>query len=247
MRASSCSFSCHSVQQLIELGKNPPKIDELQALKQLIKDLKERHSNHLEHLYACQAQDYLQEARDRYTAKDDSQHLVKGENNPTLKTSYGRLEARASPMSPTGLDAFVLSQHLYRETRRERAYVSEWDDEVDRLRVAHLKGILPLEERRAELEKLEEAARQRRDAQFPGSYQEYSSIPNKDVQLRVARFLVGDGQRQETIMTQFGWAWRQVQPLKDEYSRNVTSFIRAASLSDSPCSSPSFKLKCWSC
>jgi hypothetical protein len=93
---------------------------------------------------------------------------------------------------------------------------------VDRLRVDYLKRILPLHKRRAELERKEEEARRRRDAQFPGNLDEYYAIRDSEIQLRVARFLTADSQTQDTIMTRFGWAWRHVQPLKTEYQSNVS-------------------------
>jgi len=42
------------------------------------------------------------------------------------------------------------------------------------------------------------------------------------MQSRVARLLTSDRYKQETIMNEFGWAWRQVQPLKEVFDKNVS-------------------------
>jgi hypothetical protein len=81
---------------MLDGNKEAEKLNELQALKERISDLQKHHSDDLERLYESQAQDYLQEARDRYVAKDDTQYLVKGENNSTAKASYGRLDVRTA-------------------------------------------------------------------------------------------------------------------------------------------------------
>lgn len=99
--------------------------------------------------------------------------------------------------------------------------MAKWTDDLDRVRYSHLKQILPLQKQLADLEVRDEKSRRRRDAQFPMSVQEYRALQPKPVQHRVARFLVADAKKQDAIMTEFGWAWRQVLPLKDEYEKNV--------------------------
>jgi hypothetical protein len=59
-----------------------------------IRDLQKQHLDDLEQLYEAQAQDYLQEAMDRYHSKDDSQFLMRGENNYLAKSSYAKLDVR---------------------------------------------------------------------------------------------------------------------------------------------------------
>jgi hypothetical protein len=115
-----------------------------------------------------------------------------------------------------------LSQSLYKETRKPHVYESEWDDAVYRVRMAHLKQILPLQKKRAELESQENEARRQLDAHFPRSSNEYRAMRSKDRQGRIARFLLADEREKERMMTQFGWASRQVAPLKNEYLTNVS-------------------------
>ncbi len=46
------------------------------------------------------------------------------------------------------------------------------------------------------------------------------------LQLRVAKFLTTDETAQERFLTEYGWTWRQVTPLINEYKQNVSpSFI----------------------
>ena len=102
-------------------------------------------------------------------------------------------------------------------------YTHDWDDQLYRLRTAHLNQLLPLQRLLATLETQDGETRRRRDAEFPRTVEEYRSIRNKEVQLRVARFLVTEVvPMQEMMMGQFGWAWRQVRPLKNEYERDVS-------------------------
>src|ERR1700722_2398716 len=199
------------------------KLDELQRVKERIKALEKGHSDDLERLYISQGRDYLQEALDRYMSKDDTQYLVKGENNLDAKESYGRLDVSLIEILPS-LKYSYLSQNLYKGSRKAHAYASEWDDAVDRLRVEYLKQILPLQRRRAGLEPQGEAFLQG-DDQFPASHQEYYAIRNKDTQAPVARLLEAETVRQETLMNWYGWTVHQVQPLRYEYQTNVSSCL----------------------
>jgi len=169
-------------------------------VKERIKDLERRHCDDLETLYHFQATGYLEEAMDKRLSKDDLQYLADGENN----ASYAKLNS------------------VYTEARKSGAYTHEWDDQLYQLRTAYMRRLLPLQQLLDTLETQDAEARRRRDAGFPRSVQDYRSIRNKEVQLRVARFLATDDvQKQETMMGEFGWAWRQVQPLKDEYERDA--------------------------
>ncbi|KAI6122302.1 hypothetical protein EV401DRAFT_2070136 [Pisolithus croceorrhizus] len=53
------------------------------------------------------------------------------------------------------------------------------------------------------------------------SIEEYRDITERDVQLRMARFLVADGTEQERMMDKFGWAYRRVDPLRAAYKSNA--------------------------
>jgi hypothetical protein len=68
--------------------------DSVASVKERIKDVEKSHCDDLERLYHSQAAAYLEEAMDRYLAKDDLQYLVKGENNPTAVSSYAKLDVK---------------------------------------------------------------------------------------------------------------------------------------------------------
>lgn len=174
--------------------------DNITNVKERIKDLEKKHCNDLERLYQWQAQDYQNEAEDMRVAKDDSQYLVQGENNPTIVSSYAKLDS------------------LYKASRKGHVYQREWDGQLFYLRTAYLKQLFPLQRLLAKLEIQDAEARRK---EFPGSVREYRAIQNNDVKFRVAKFLaLRDVKAQEQMMAEFGWAWRQVQPLKNEYEKN---------------------------
>jgi hypothetical protein len=83
------------------------------------------------------------------------------------------------------------------------------------LRHAHLSQELVLQRRIVELNKSERAM-------FPSSVREYHALKNKDVQLRIARFLMMDSVGKEKIMSEFGWTWKKVQKLDEQYEHNVS-------------------------
>jgi len=95
--------------------------------------------------------------------------------------------------------------------------------ETSAIRYAHLHALVPLYLRRADLEARDTENRRRRDATFPTTAAEYQSIWNKDVQVRIARFLTSERLQQDKMMTEFGWAWRQVQPLLDLFKTDVST------------------------
>lgn len=55
---------------------------------------------------------------------------------------------------------------------------------------------------------------------FPLTLEEFKSKP-RDIQIRVATFLDADHIKQDQMMTQFSWAWRQVDGLVREFKENV--------------------------
>lgn len=92
----------------------------------------------------------------------------------------------------------------------------EQDHAKATMRHGHLSVLIPLQRRLAEL-----------NSRFPGSLDVYEAMgkSNHDAKLKVARFLMADGQssRQESIMSEMGWAWRQVQPLSNVFKENVST------------------------
>ena len=45
---------------------------------------------------------------------------------------------------------------------------------------------------------------------------------NQDMQLKVARFLTAPNNIRDAMLSDFGWAWRQVKPLLDVFERDVS-------------------------
>ncbi|KAI0313199.1 hypothetical protein OF83DRAFT_573963 [Amylostereum chailletii] len=202
---------------LEETGEYFPSLAEIQAttelpntlssLKQRVNELETRHTEDLERLYDHQAQRYLDDAHDRYLQFDDTQ--VGPESKPEFIAQMDRM-TRGAHASTSLLSL-------------------QFDNEVDQIRIAHLKHINPLRKRRDELMGKDELDRRRREASFPKSLEEYNAIGNKDKRLRIALFLSADKTGQERMLNESGWAWRQVQPLLDLYNTDVSPFFVVAS------------------
>jgi hypothetical protein len=84
-----------------------------------------------------------------------------------------------------------------------------------------METMAPLLLKTATKQKEEEDMRRRREAQFPQSAVEYHTHQDKELQQRLARFLTADAIIQEKMLTEYGWTWRQVQGLKEVYSKEV--------------------------
>jgi len=205
------------------------KPDDLQHLEPEINDVAEQHLLDLEQMYTLHAEEYYDECVDRYLSKDDTQILVEGESNATALESYARLEVRIALLEQifTHLNTAPL-QELYESTRTPLDLTSLWDDDYLLMRHTHFRRLHSLYKKRAELEAAQrqqeaqdEEARKRWEAQFPVSIEDFKA-KSKDVQHRAARFLVlADGTRQEKMLAEYGWVWRQVKPLQEEMAKNV--------------------------
>ena len=67
------------------------------------------------------------------------------------------------------------------------------------------------------------------------SVAQYRLIRDKQIQLRITKFLVLEDEdpentpliraKRDEVMSQFGWAWKQVTPLCGEYAKNVLSIL----------------------
>jgi hypothetical protein len=62
---------------------------------------------------------------------------------------------------------------------------------------------------------------------FPSTVEDYEAVRNKDAKLRVARFLMADILGKERMISEFGWSWKQVRKLEEEYEQNVSLFFAA--------------------
>ena len=137
----------------------------------------------------------------------------------------------ANPGPPTLHSHLIFLQALYEDTRSPPDLVSLWEDDVTRMRHSHFQILHALYQKRRAIaaqqgqqEQHDEEARKRRESLFPSSIRDFRSKP-KDVQQRAARFLVlGDGARQDRMLAEYGWAWRQVKPLQEEMVKHVSGY-----------------------
>jgi len=166
-----------------------------------IKRLKQQHLDDLQRLYFAHAEEYHEEVLHRHNSKDETQYLSSGENNTAVIASYERLG------------------RLYRDVRDAASYEIHWHDDIAHMNYAYQQENLHLRGKRKALRAREEEIRKREDAQFPRDITDWRT-KSRDVRLRVARFLDGDSARQDRMMTEFGWAWRQTLSLKEEYSKS---------------------------
>jgi len=90
------------------------------------------------------------------------------------------------------------------------------------VRVAHVETVAPLL-RKVAAKQRDEESRKRREAQFPQSAAEFSTIQDKDLQQRITRFLTSDAIVQDKMLKEYGWGSRQVQGLKEVYMNDVSS------------------------
>ena len=104
---------------------------------------------------------------------------------------------------------------------------SDATSEYNNYRYAHMCTVNALIKRRNELRDKEESERKIRDARFPTSIAQWRATDSPDIQLRVARFLVSDKDTKERMLSQYGWAWRQVEPLEGDFDQNVSSLFAA--------------------
>lgn len=95
----------------------------------------------------------------------------------------------------------------------------EWKDTYEQVRHSYLTQFLALKDSKQKLQRA-------REQMFPQSKEDFNS-KNKDIQLRAARFLVATPAQQERSVNEFGWAWRQVQPLLDIFKKDVSTFFVA--------------------
>jgi len=89
----------------------------------------------------------------------------------------------------------------------------DMDDAFATLRYTHLKTLTQLIAKRNALKAIDKTAQQKRDQWFPQTPLQYHAITERDVQLRVARFLASSTTDQERMMDEFKWPYRAVQPL----------------------------------
>ena len=95
-------------------------------------------------------------------------------------------------------------------------------DERETLRYAYLSTVTPLRKQQKNLEEMEAELERKRAQMFPNSKEDFKTKSN-DIKIRAARFLCADHAKQEKMLTEYQWAWRQVKPLQDVFAKDVSS------------------------
>lgn len=96
----------------------------------------------------------------------------------------------------------------------------DWANDYELERYTYLSRLLPLRKQQLELEIKEELLRRQREQMFPQSKEEFNTKAN-DVKMRVARFLIADTAKQEKMLDDYNWVWRQVKPLQTVFVKDV--------------------------
>lgn len=206
------------MQSYVERRETPATIQES------LDTLRREHQENLAALYDQIAEDYKVDAKDFFDSVDESQLHNPDMSDPNAVASSKQLEVRRTPL-------FAQAHTLMQES----CFKSLWPRYQSRLtldsqmsgayselrhsfftRERELKHNLKLAEGR-------EANLQRSEAsKFPQSSAEFR-ISKREVQVRIAKFLLADRKVQEEMLDEFGWAWRQTVPLTDEFKKDVRS------------------------
>jgi len=97
-----------------------------------------------------------------------------------------------------------------------------WEDDIAVLNHSYHSVLVPLYQRRAELEMREEEERKRREADFPLTREEFA-MKSRAVRQRAVVFLTtADTVAKEKMLSDYGWAWRQVRPLMEIFENDVS-------------------------
>ncbi|OAX34803.1 hypothetical protein K503DRAFT_774166 [Rhizopogon vinicolor AM-OR11-026] len=220
-----------SLDELIATPDAPPK-ETLATVEDKIKELKKQHQEDLELFSAFQSAEYYQEVRDRYSCIDDSMTGVDTEDQIQI-------------------DYLAALNELYSDARPMKRFQHGVDDALSQLRYNYLKQLLQLLGKRRAFKMQESKIRKHREAQFPSSVEEYHNIPERDIQLRIARFLMRSNIEQEKTLDHYGWSSRAVQPLLSAFKTNegfkneILESVKDAAASDPrrrPTTTPGWQL-----
>lgn len=118
-------------------------------------------------------------------------------------------------------------QELYSDARPMKRFQHDIDDTLSQLRCNYLKQLLQLLGKRRTFKMQESQVRKQREAHFPQSIEEYHDIPERDIQLRFARFLMRSNTEQEKMLDRYGWSSRAVEPLLSAFKTNASYIFNA--------------------
>ncbi|KAF5362384.1 hypothetical protein D9756_002773 [Leucocoprinus leucothites] len=174
--------------------------DELTSIKERIANAKVNHRANLERIYAAHAEDYLDDQRLRRESRGE---YIQGQfDGESMSSKLAEWSEKRDPLASI--------DHHY-EASLKRSVAAEC--------ARYASVIVDLSAKKYEIEQRLEEERRQRDAAFPLTLEEFHSKP-RDIQIRVANFLSSDGIKREKMMSEFGWAWRQVTPLIREFETN---------------------------
>ncbi|KAH9921732.1 uncharacterized protein BXZ73DRAFT_51727 [Epithele typhae] len=105
---------------------------------------------------------------------------------------------------------------FYRTARAAHDLRVEFDNELDAHYHAHLRTVAVLRRRLHVKEKVALEAQMKQDQRFPQTIEEFGTLKH-ELQVRTAKFLVGDDTIKERFRDQYGWAWRDVERLVNTF------------------------------
>lgn len=225
-----------SKETLRDLGtKKPFPPEKLKYVEEKIKELQRQHARDLDSLFIFQADELRQLMLDHRRCIDDSAYMDIDESYPDQVEFRNALRVCLclSCKSLAGVESTLMPKYIKDLEIRMREcphHKRALEEALSSLRYTYLKALLPLLRRRRMLRDRENDLRKRREATFPKSIEEYRKISDREVQLRVARFLMADSLEQEKMMDKFGWAYRGVDPLRAAYKSNVRCYSCGAPL-----------------
>lgn len=194
--------------------------DDLTSIKERIATAKANHTANLERIYAAHAEDYLDDQRLRRESREEyAQAQSDGGGNKLAEWSEKR-DVRVIFLLIYPSKEYQPNQKPLASTDHHYEASLSHSVTVELMRYASL--ICSLSGEKADLEEQIEEERRRRDAAFPLTLDEFHSKP-RDIQIRVANFLNSDGPKKEKMMSEFVWAYRQVEGLVREFGLNVSS------------------------
>ena len=174
------------------------------------------HLKDLERLYTIQAMDYKADVKDQYLSFDEFEL-----ENPGTELSAIEVNSHHDHLS---LPDRTFFQEIYENGPIKFSIENTWDNEYDQTRYTYLSQFLVLQKRQQQIMAQRERERKEFERQFPQTKEEFENKP-KDMQTRVARFLVAEKAQKEKLLAEFDWAWRQTEPLEKIFKTDVSNIL----------------------
>lgn len=115
----------------------------------------------------------------------------------------------------------VLQGLLYTSLSKDVPLEAQWQNDYEQLKYAYVKQMHALQKEKRDAEIQLEKERKEWEKTFPISKEDFYK-KGRDVQLRAARFLLASSDlEREKMLSAYGWAWRQVDPLQVAFRTDV--------------------------